>query len=389
MNLWRWHACLILTAVASAACQPTATPAPPAAVDAHERKATIELTAAGMKNAEISVVPLQPSTFSPHLQVAATIGGDPRKMAQVGARLQGRVVAVRVQLGDKVRRGDPLVEVDGVEVHQVALDYLNAVARRRAAEDVLARQRQLVDERVGAVGDLRKAESDAAIARAAVGEATEHLKFLGLNASDVQSLARTARAGSHPAVVRAPIDGRVAALDVSLGRVLTGEEPIVTLTQLDRVAAILRVYERDVAQVRVGTYVEVEVPAYPGRRFAGKVAFVGDLLDSSTRTLQARVDLDNADGALKPGMTAVASVPISNGKGGLWIPADAIQPYEGSKIVFVAVGERRFQPRVVTAGDARGGYVPLLTGVERGTSVVVKGALSLRGELERAALEEE
>src|SRR6266700_999207 len=215
----------------------------PASPHDAQHHAVVELTAEGMKNAQVEVVRLQPTSFSPRLRVSAIIGGDPRKIAQVVSRLAGRVTAIRVQLGDAVRRGQALVEIDGVEVHQVALDYRTSTSRLRAAEDALARQRQLVDERVGAVADLRRAETEHAAAKAAREEANEHLRFLGFSEKDVQSVDRAAGDNSHRAVVRAPIAGRVAALDVTLGRILTGEEPIVTITQLDRVAAILRVYE--------------------------------------------------------------------------------------------------------------------------------------------------
>ena len=353
------------------------------------RRDIVELSAEGMANAGVEVAPLESKRFTPHLKIAATIGGDPRTIAQVGAKVPGRVTAIRVKLGDAVRRGQSLVEIDGAEVHQITSNYLSAAARLRAADDVLARQRLLVAERVGAVADLRRAEAEQAGAKASRNEASEHLRFLGFSAADVEAVGRSAGEAAHRGVVRAPIDGRVAAMSVSLGQVLTGSEPIITVAKLDRVAAVLRLYERDLAEVKPGKTVEVTVQAYPGRVFRGVIGFVGELLDPATRTLEARADLDNADGALKPGMTAVASVPVSTGDQGLWLPTEAVQPLRGNKVVFVAVGERRFSPRSVSVGEERGGYVPLLAGVSPGTSVVVRGALAVRGELERAALEEE
>jgi cobalt-zinc-cadmium efflux system membrane fusion protein len=88
-------------------------------------------------------------------------------------------------------------------------------------------------------------------------------------------------------------------------------------------------------------------------------------------------------------MTAVASVPVATTERALWVPVEAVQPHEQGSVVFVAVGERRFQTRAVSVGEERGGFVPIVTGIEAGTPVVVQGALTLRGELERAALEEE
>jgi cobalt-zinc-cadmium efflux system membrane fusion protein len=390
MTGWLSHfgVCTLLVVVAAGSACRKREAAPSHAAAKADAPAVVELTAEGMSNAGIEVVRLGTTTFAPHLKVAASIVADPRKIAEIGARLPGRVAAVRVQLGDHVERGQALVEVDGVEVHQVSLDYLSAVARLRAADDALARQEQLVGERVGAVADLRRAESDRAAAKATLDEATEHLQFLGLSKQDVASLGRSTAGAGHKSVVRAPIPGRIAGLNVTLGQVLTGDEPIVTVADLDQVAVNLRVYERDVAQIRRGATVDVEVPAYPGQTFRGNIGFIGDLIDPITRTLQARVDLPNPNGALKPGMTAVASLAIA-GEKGLWIPADAVQPHEGGRAVFIAIGPRRFRPLAVSVGAEQGGYVPVLGGIAAGVDVVVRGAFTLRAELERAALEED
>lgn len=383
-------ACLLLaTASLGLGCHRDAAPSPERREARDAGAPTVQLTDEGMKNAQVQVVRLTQTSFAPRLRVPATITGDPRRIAEIGARLSGRVAAIRVKLGDAVRRGQPLLEVDGVEVHQVSLDYLTATARLRASEDALARQKQLVTERVGAVADLRKAESEAEAARATLGEATEHLKLLGIVPSAVRTSGGSSEGGGRRAIIRASIDGRVAALSATMGQVLNGDEAIVTVAQLDKVAATLRVYERDLSHVRAGSAVEIRVQAFPERVFPGTIGFAGDILDPLTRTLQARVDLDNADGALKPGMTAQATVALPAGPKELWLPVEAVQPHEGGRMVFVAVGERRFQPRAVSVGDERGGFVPVVSGLEPGTPVVVRGALALRGELERGALEEE
>src|SRR5262249_38148125 len=189
--------------------------------------------------------------LTPRLKTTATISGDPKSIARIGSRVPGRVAKLHVMLGDRVRKGQPLVELDAVETHQVALDYATAKARVRAANDALARQKQLVAERVGAEQELRRAEAEAAAAAAALHEAEEHLRFLGLSPTDI---ARTGTEGERAArsVVRAPIDGQVAALDVSIGQVLVGTEDIVTVAQIDKLWADLRIYERDLGRVARG-----------------------------------------------------------------------------------------------------------------------------------------
>ncbi|TAK32674.1 MAG: efflux RND transporter periplasmic adaptor subunit [Myxococcaceae bacterium] len=346
---------------APAPAEPSVTPRGPAVV---------ELTPTGFANARIETTRLAPGGFAPRLAVSATIEGDPQRIARVGARTQGRVSALRVALGDRVRRGQPILELDAVALHETALEYRTAVARARAADDALGRQRQLVAERVGAVADLRRAESEAAVATATLHEAEEHLRSLG--------------GGAARSIVRAPIDGRVASLDVALGQALTGNEDVAVIAQLDTVWATLRLYERDLARVGVGAAVDVRVAGEPTRVFSGTLTFLGDLADPLSHTVEARVALANPDGALRPGMSAAASVALRVPPGGLWLVAGAVQPLGSERVVFVRVGERRFEPRNVAVGEEQGGSVPITSGVVAGDEVVVRGALALRGELERS-----
>src|SRR6185437_2138419 len=217
------------------------------------------------------------------------IAGDPSHVAPVGARAAGRVSAVRVALGDHVRRGQVLVEIDTAELHEVTLKYLTALAHARAAQDALARQRPLVEERVGATQDLRRAEAEAASSDAALGEGAEHLRFLGLTEAQIAGLERQGAQDATRGQVRSPIDGQIAALDVSVGQVLSGTETIATVADVRDVWASLRVYERDLANVPTGGPAEIRVPAYEPRTFPGTVRFVSDVLDPKSRSAEVRV----------------------------------------------------------------------------------------------------
>jgi cobalt-zinc-cadmium efflux system membrane fusion protein len=299
------------------------------------------------------------------------------------------VVSIAVHLGDVIQRGQAIAEIDTVELHTVSMEFLTAVARARQANDALARQQQLVRERIGAEADLRRAEADAAAQRAALQEAEEHLHFLGLTDRQIAGLRARTSHGEARSTVRSLIDGRVETVNVSIGQVVSGTEDLATVAQLDVVWASLRVYERDAVNVRMGTTVEVTTPGVPDRTFTGTVTFVSAIVDPVTRTFEARVPLANQEGLLRPGMSATATVAVHDVEQRLWVPVDAVQPHDNEHIVFVQVGDRRFAPRVVTVGDERNGFVPVLSGIQPGDPVVIHGAFALRGELDRAALEEE
>lgn len=366
-------------------CQSAPATAPAPAVPA--QATVLKLTADGLANAQVQTTALQERSFSPHLETTATITADPQHMARVGSHMAGRVAAIKVRLGDSVRMGQPLVEIDSVELHHVSTDYLTALARAREATDALIRQKQLVEERVGPMQDLRRAEATAQTADATLREAEEHLHFLGLDDAAVEALRSGKTDGPLRSVLRAPIAGRVEALSVILGQVLTGTEDLLTIMLLDKVWATLRVYERDLPDVARDAPVEVRVPSYRNRVFTGQIESISDLVDTATRTVEVRARVGNPEGVLKPGMSAVAAVALQAGTQGLWLPMEAVLAYGTDRLVFVKTGEGQFVPHKVAVGLERGGYVPVTSGLQAGSEVVTHGAFALRGELERNELQ--
>lgn len=368
----------LLLAALACGCKRSAPPPPPEPAPPAEAP-HVELSAKGMKNAAIEWRAVKPGTFRRRVRFSGNITGDPKHVALIGARVPGRVTAVRVALGERVKTGQPLFDVDAAELHEATLTYLTATARARNAKDVLGRQKQLVDEKVGAVQELRRAETEVATSEAALQEAKEHLEFLGLSAGQIGSSARSQ--------IRSPIDGQVSTLDVSLGQVLTGNENVVTVADVQDVWASVRVYERDLGSVRLGAKAEIRVPSFADRAFPGAVSFVSDVLEPTSRSAEMRVALD-AGGALRPGMSATAYVEREAAPDELWLPIEMLQPHEGATIVFVHTGERRFEVRTVIAGPEEGGLRRVTEGIAPTDEIVVHGAFALRAELERSALEE-
>ncbi|MDX2023841.1 MAG: efflux RND transporter periplasmic adaptor subunit [Deltaproteobacteria bacterium] len=379
---------LLLCGLALFGCSRSA-PAPAPAPKAVAEPGVVHLSPEAQANAGLQIQPLAPGTYTPKLKLSAVIVGDPSQVAEVGARVPGRVSAIRVKLGDVVRKGQPLIDIESVDIHEATLQYLTARARFAAAKDALDRQRLLYQERVGAEVDLRRAESEFAATRAAVDEGEEHLKFLGLTTGDVRALANHTPNAEHPGTLRSPIAGRVAALNVSVGQVVTGNENALTIANTKNVWASLRVYERDLVYLSVGQAVQLQLPSVPDRLFEGKLTFLSELVDPHTRTTEARVWLANDEGLLRPGATVTALVALPAKPNSLWLPDEAVQTVEAQPSVFVAEGNGRFVARPVKASDTQGGFRQIEAGLAPGTKVVVKGAFTLRGELERANIVDE
>ncbi len=349
----------------------------------------MRLSAEAYANGNLKVAVLGQDTYLPKLQTTAVISADPQKIAQVGSYMAGRVAAINVRLGDRVQKGQPLIEVDSIEMHQVSTEYRTALAQAQQANDTLARQELLSKEHVNAAQDLFKARTAARQASATFDEAEEHLGFLGLDAATISALRHGRNIGPLRSIVRAPIAGGVAALSVSIGQVLGGKEQLVTLVNTDPVWATLRLFESDLHDIALGSQVEFSVPTYPGRHFFGTISAMSNLIDETTRSIEVRTCLQNADGSLKPGMSAVASMALAADGQGDWLPAEAVQQHGTHDIVFVQQRPLVFAATWVTVATQRAGFVKVTSGLKPGSTVVVDGAFLLRGELERSSLGED
>lgn len=384
--------CAVVALLAGCGTRTAPAPAPPQATSSArpEHANRVTLSEEAVRNLNVSVEALNPRVHGPRLEVPATIVADPQQVAQVGARVAGRVVALRAAPGDQVEAGAPLVEIDTVELHQVTMEYLVARARARQANDALSRATALSQERVGAAADVQRARGETSAASATLHEAEEHLHFLGLGDREINRLRSATSHGQTRSIVRSPFGGRISSLPVSVGQVLTGTETVAVVGRIDRVWASLRLYESDVSRVNLGARVSLHVPGTANdERVEGTLSVVSDVLDPTTRTAEGRVAFANADGRLRPNMSARAWVELPSGDAQLWIPREAVQVHDGASVVFVETGERTFEARPVELGDEASGYVPVRGGVSAGTRVVLRGAFGLRAELEHDELEEE
>ena len=154
--------------------------------------------------------------------------------------------------------------------------------------------------------------------------------------------------------------------------------PVMTVADLSTVWLSANVAERDLAQVAVGQAARITLDAWPGKDFEGKVAYVGAVLDSETRTVKVRVAIDNRSGIFKPGMFAHAGFAGATRRG-LMVPAAALLQSGLVTRVMVERGPLRFEARVVQVGASRGDQVEIVSGLKAGERIVVKEGVLLNG----------
>ena len=146
------------------------------------------------------------------------------------------------------------------------------------------------------------------------------------------------------------------------------------------------VFEMDAPAVRVGTPVSLTVSALPGRRYTGRVSFLHPAVDEKTRTLTARVQVQNQDGMLRPGMYATVEAGSGDKAGKtLSVPLDAVLPTGTRNLVFVNRGDGRFTPREVVIGARGDSLVEVVLGLKEGDEVVASATYLLDSESNLAA----
>jgi membrane fusion protein, heavy metal efflux system len=156
--------------------------------------------------------------------------------------------------------------------------------------------------------------------------------------------------------------------------------------------AVIDVYEKDLGRVKTGMEARLLVSAYPDKTFKGRISYVGDIMDEKSRTVKARVTIDNSSGFLKPGMFATVSMDAARDARGdttIAIPEEALFLDGSERHVFVREGEGTFVVRRVAVGSVSGKKIEIKDGLKPGEAVVTKGVFSLKSELKKETLHQD
>lgn len=348
----------------------------------HEEGGLIKLSDEEAKRAGIQIQPLQPQSQADVVTVTATIRANQDKIARVASRVEGRITRVLVNLGDTVRAGQPLATLDSVALGEAQSAFLQAQASNRVAHTDFDRAKALAAEEIIPQREFLKAKAELEKSNAELRAAEDKLRLLGASPQ------RSGRAGAG-FEVHAPLAGTVIEKKATTGELATPADALFTVADLSRVWIEANLSEDLLSKVRTGANATVSVSAYPGERFAGKVTYIAGVLNKDTRTIGARIEVDNKDRRLKPEMFATAAIETgtSNDKV-LSVPDAAIVLLQGQPTVFVQ--ERGgFEARPVELGDKLGGRTVLKSGVDAGEQVVAAGAYALKARLLKSQISDE
>jgi Cu(I)/Ag(I) efflux system membrane fusion protein len=295
----------------------------------------------GITFARAAVRPLGRET-----RVVGTLAYAEPRRAYVNARVMGWVERLYADyMGKPVRKGDPLLALYSPELVSVQEEYLSA--RRLGDESLTAAARRRLD-------------------------------LWNIPEDQIDSLERTGKA-RRTIVLRAPMAGEVAEKMVTDGQAVQAGENLFLIADRSVLWVDLAVYEMDARSLRIGAPVAVSVDALPGKAYEGKITFIHPTVDERTRTLTARAEVVNTDGALRPGMYATAMIrPVA--ARALTVPTEAVLPTGTQNLVFVNRGDGQFTPRPVQIGIRGDSVVEVVRGLKSGDEVVASATYLLDSE---------
>jgi RND family efflux transporter MFP subunit len=313
-------------------------------------------------------------------------------------KVNGRLQNVHVRLGDQVRKGQAIAKIEDREIREqvnqaeAAFKVSEATIRQREADLKLAqtnleRNKSLLDRELlpRQTYDDSEARHQAAIAqldlaRAQHAQSKARLDELHINLSNT--------------VIASPVDGFIGKRYLDPGAAVSPNAPVASVVDIRIVRMVANVIEKEIKRLHTGMEAEVQVDAFPGEKFVGRVSRIAPVFDPQTRTAEMEVEVPNPSYRLKPGMYSRVELTVDSRPNALTLPRTAIVEVDGKSGVFVAGGPApaansaprggpasgtltaKFTPVVLGIRDAD--LVEVSSGLSEGARVITTGALALK-----------
>lgn len=380
-----------------------------------QKRAAAQRTGRGEIPVQISSVTRQNLTYS----LRATGDISPLMQVDLFPKVSGYLERMSVNLGDSVRQGQIIAQIDRTEfLHKVKeveakvaqakanLAEIEAGTRteevRQAEEAVkqaqsrfenarLHRERMeaLYQRQIISKKDFDNADTEYTVAEAQLEANQQRLKMLREGArqevreasqaklKEMEALLAQEQTRLQNAMIIAPFSGEIIRRYVDAGALVSSSTPLVTLVHTETLKVVANVLEKDISLIRPGMKAKIQTEAYPERVFEGKVVRINSALELATRTLQAEIHVPNPSHLLKPGMFSRIEMALSEKPGTLTVLREALIEEGGKRSVFVVEGNQALQRPIVT-GIEQDQWVEVLEGLREGDRVIIKGQGSIK-----------
>ena len=353
--------------------------------EGHEQLPTrVRLAPEVIAKAGVKAAPVTIAALAQTLDLTGQIIADPDRSAKITLRLPARIVDVKYKEGDRVKAGATVAIIESPELARARANLATAEAKAGAARLNLERVGSIAKKGLASGQELATAEAEARTASADLRAAREILSAFGAASERSGDAARMA--------VRTPVGGFVLQRNAVRGQTVPADQVVMTIADLDRAYFVARLFEKDLARIKVGASAEVRLNAYPNDLFQGEVETIGRQLDETARTVTARIAVKNHSDRLKVGLFGTAVVVIADAAPRTprpVVPLSAVTTVVNRQVVFVREPDGDYEVHPVSLGRSAAGRVEVLSGVRAGEEVVYEGAFTLKSAVLKSTFGEE
>lgn len=344
---------------------------------------------------QLAVVAVESHAFLDQRSAIGQIAFNEDASTPVLTPFSGRVTRLIAKVGDQVKRGDPLLEIDSPEQVPPQNEFIAAQSARNKASSQLnlaqiaeKRVRDLYEGKAAPFKDLQQAEAQLAAAQSdmrstetALAAARIRLRILGHDEAEISELEQKGTI-NRVTRIRAPIDGTVISRKVGPGQHVKSDaaEALYVIADVSTMWLKAQIFEQDIALVRIGQLIEAKVAAAPSRTFTARIANIGSASDLTTRRIMVRAEIDNPDGLLKSEMFATFKIGIAEPSVTPGVPVDAVIREGDVATVWVEAEPMLFKRRVVEIGMQQNDLTQIRRGLAVGERVIARGAIFVDNE---------
>lgn len=354
-----------------------------------EHSEIINLSEAAIKHIKLQTEPAAFKLLTGLMAITAKVIVNQDNEAQVGSLVQGRVNKVFVKVGEYVKAGQELMQVEGMEIGEIKAEFLSAKANLEYLKSNYERQKKLMEQKVGSQKSLLEAQAEYEKALAGYNAEDKKIHSIGLTDDDI--INDRNNQGEHTAgtlPVKAPISGVIVERNVVIGQSVDGTSNAFRIINTSSVWVDGQIYEKDLNKINDKKEIYFITSTYPGEKFTGRIIYIGQVIDEESRTITVRAEFNNQNGNLKPQMFGELHLPVGNNSTAILIPAESVVKIGNENFVFVQKGGTQFERRRVITGAEQNNLIEIKEGLKEKENVTIKGAFYLKSEMMKDELEE-
>lgn len=302
---------------------------------------------------------------------------DLKQVAKITARIEGQVQNVHVQLGDRVRRGQPLLAIESLRLDELVQEYLVTKAQVDVADNSFRRTQKLWADQIVTERLLIEERGRYLEAKARHQHVREKLVNMGMTAKELQEVEHGSHQEGHLYTLKSPIAGMVVAQNVVLGQGVSPANELLEVVDTSRVWVFANLPLEQARRFKIG---DLGIITPRGdEAVTAPLTYIAPIADERTRTIKVRFEVPNADGRLKPHEFVEVRL-TATGVQALAVPGAAVTMVDNSRGVFVQQEDAYvFAP--IETGREGDGWIEIIKGVARGDQVLTEGLLDLKNVL--------